>query len=299
MVGFEPTSICSDNQGNTIIAATNDVTYFKKLSITGSNITLTYTPTFPSVRSRVTNMLVAANGHIYIAYNTQKYNGFPGETGIYKFDNSGTLWHKGFVPNVNDDGGARVLLGELDSVVYLLGNYSGTIDITGNGAYQVDGSVFLAKYDLNGNYGWSETIATGNASLNDAAYYSNSIFTGGNFQNTSDFDPTSVTYNLNSAGISDAFLAKYNGSQSPNGISKSITDELFSIYPNPATNQLFIQTNGTAISEVNIYNTTGSLVSQTKQPQTKSIDISQLANGVYIAEVKTKEASVMRRWVKM
>ena len=69
--------------------------------------------------------------------------------------------------------------------------------------------------------------------------------------------------------------------------------------PNPATNQLFIQTNGMAVSEVNIYNTTGSLVSQTKQPQTNSIDISQLANGVYIAEIKTKEASVMRRWVKM
>ncbi len=71
------------------------------------------------------------------------------------------------------------------------------------------------------------------------------------------------------------------------------------LYPNPATNQLFIQTNGTAVSEVNIYNTTGSLVSQTKQPQTKSIDISNLPNSVYIAEVKTKEASVMRRWVKM
>ena len=72
-----------------------------------------------------------------------------------------------------------------------------------------------------------------------------------------------------------------------------------SLYPNPATNQLFIQTNGVAVSEINIYNTTGSLVNQTKQPQTKSIDISQLANGVYIAEIKTKEGSAMRRWVKM
>ena len=75
--------------------------------------------------------------------------------------------------------------------------------------------------------------------------------------------------------------------------------ETLLLFPNPATNQFFIETNGTAVSEVNIYNTAGSLVSQTKQPQTKSIDISQLANGVYIAEIKTKEASVMRRWVKM
>ncbi len=80
----------------------------------------------------------------------------------------------------------------------------------------------------------------------------------------------------------------------------------FTIYPNPATSQLFIETNGTPVSEVNIYNTTGSLVSQTKQPQSKSIDISQLAKGVYIAEIKTTPKSpkgdlntVMRRWVKM
>lgn len=79
----------------------------------------------------------------------------------------------------------------------------------------------------------------------------------------------------------------------------NLLEESLCVYPNPATNQLFIQTNGTAVSEVNIYNTTGSLVNQTNQPQTKSIDISQLANGVYIAEIKTKEASVMRRWVKM
>lgn len=71
------------------------------------------------------------------------------------------------------------------------------------------------------------------------------------------------------------------------------------LFPNPATNQLFIEAGGMTVTEINIYNSTGSLVSQTKQPQSKSIDISQLANGVYIAEIKTKEASVKKRWVKM
>ncbi len=71
------------------------------------------------------------------------------------------------------------------------------------------------------------------------------------------------------------------------------------LYPNPASTQLFIQTNSIEIQKLNIYNTTGSLVSQTKQPQNKSIDISDLASGIYIAEIKTKEASVRKKWIKM
>lgn len=71
-----------------------------------------------------------------------------------------------------------------------------------------------------------------------------------------------------------------------------------SLFPNPAINQLFIETTA-PVNEVNIYNTTGALVSQTKQPLNNYIDISQLADGVYIAEIKTKETSARRRWVKM
>lgn len=94
--------------------------------------------------------------------------------------------------------------------------------------------------------------------------------------------------------------------QLPTGISSfSNQNSTFSIYPNPATTQLFIQTNGVEIEQINIYNTTGSLVRQTKT-QTNSIDISELANGVYVAEIilpadntGTKQVSVRKRWVKM
>jgi len=104
---------------------------------------------------------------------------------------------------------------------------------------------------------------------------------------------TTLTSSIGCDSIITTQLSMINSNQS------TMLNPQFAIYPNPATNQLFIQTNGTAISEVNIYNTTGSLVSQTKQPQTKSIDISQLANGVYVAEIKVGDAIVKRRWVKM
>lgn len=70
------------------------------------------------------------------------------------------------------------------------------------------------------------------------------------------------------------------------------------IYPNPATDLLFIETI-TPIDEVNIYNSTGSLVSQTKLPQRKGIDISQFMPGLYVAEIKTKAASMRRKWMKL
>ena len=74
---------------------------------------------------------------------------------------------------------------------------------------------------------------------------------------------------------------------------------IFTMYPNPTTNQLFIETNGVAVTEINIYNTLGNLVSQTKQQLNNYIDVSQLARGVYVTEIKTKGASAQRRWVKM
>lgn len=73
----------------------------------------------------------------------------------------------------------------------------------------------------------------------------------------------------------------------------------FNLYPNPATNHLNIQTNNTSISEINIYNTTGSLVSQPNITQSNIIDISQLPNGIYVAEIRTKEGIVKKRWVKL
>ena len=69
-----------------------------------------------------------------------------------------------------------------------------------------------------------------------------------------------------------------------------------SLSPNPATNQLTINSS-VAIKQVNIYNTTGQLLKTVYE--SSQIDISSLAKGVYMAEVKTKQASVMLRWVKM
>ena len=82
---------------------------------------------------------------------------------------------------------------------------------------------------------------------------------------------------------------------------RSIEDKtgFVKIYPNPAKDQLFIENNGIAIEQINIYNTTGSLVMAASSIINHQLSIENLAAGVYIAEIKTKDGSVRKRWVKM
>lgn len=72
----------------------------------------------------------------------------------------------------------------------------------------------------------------------------------------------------------------------------------FFIYPNPTTAQLFIQSTE-EIQQINIYNTTGSLVMGASSMVDGQLSIINLPTGVYIAEIKTKEGTARKRWVKM
>lgn len=71
------------------------------------------------------------------------------------------------------------------------------------------------------------------------------------------------------------------------------------LYPNPATQKLYLDAKGTTVDFFKIYAPTGQLVYETQLPLNNTIDISHLTSGIYIAEIKTKIGSVMKRWVKM
>jgi hypothetical protein len=71
--------------------------------------------------------------------------------------------------------------------------------------------------------------------------------------------------------------------------------------PNPATTQLNINIDETLVgAQLNIYNTTGALVQATQlQTINNKLETGNLPAGMYIAEVKTREGSFKKRWVKM
>lgn len=118
---------------------------------------------------------------------------------------------------------------------------------------------------------------------------------------------TSQTYLATQSGNYSVVITDNNGCEATSNqvnvlvseINETLDEVLRSVYPNPASNELFLQTNSREIQQVNIYTTTGALISQTKQPQSKSIDISEFPTGIYVAEIITKDATVRRRWVKI
>lgn len=100
---------------------------------------------------------------------------------------------------------------------YISGRFIGTADFDpGAGTanlFSVSGSVdiFLAKYDVNGNYVFAKRIAGNGTESADglAIDAANNIYITGSFQSTVDFDPGAGTANLTSVALADGYFAKY------------------------------------------------------------------------------------------
>ncbi|MCX6199822.1 MAG: T9SS type A sorting domain-containing protein [Bacteroidetes bacterium] len=278
------------------------------VKLDGTNGSLQWQKTYGGSRNDgATSIIQTTDGGYAIAGSTNSNDGdVTGNHGLsdfweYKLSNTGILQWQNVMGGTGDD-------------------YANSIIQTTNGGYEIAGSTNSSDGDLTfvGNKGMSDywvhfVDSNGNymngtygGTGNEVAYSMIQTTDGGYaIAGSTGSNDGDVTGNH---GMSDFWVVKLEGLSS--GIQDTKADEgQIALYPNPATNQLFIETNGTPVEEINIYNTTGSLVSQTKQPQSKSIDISQLAQGVYVAEINfacrscaeagTKEASVKRRWVKM
>ena len=72
----------------------------------------------------------------------------------------------------------------------------------------------------------------------------------------------------------------------------------FSIYPNPTSNLLHIDTNYSGISKVEIFDEQGKQVMQVSSVSLREIDVSQLTNGMYFLKVSTSDGNLTRKFVK-
>lgn len=71
-----------------------------------------------------------------------------------------------------------------------------------------------------------------------------------------------------------------------------------SIYPNPTSNLLHIETSQTDISRVEIFDVQGKRVMQVSATNLSEIDVSQLINGMYFLKVSTSDGELTRKFVK-
>jgi len=68
------------------------------------------------------------------------------------------------------------------------------------------------------------------------------------------------------------------------------------IYPNPATDKLFIQLPELkATLKVEVYNNLGQMVKQKDIGLTRSIDINELNSGIYFVKISTGKATITKR----
>ena len=80
------------------------------------------------------------------------------------------------------------------------------------------------------------------------------------------------------------------------GITSFVKDENLKIYPNPVQNTLHLQSSST-IEQVSIYDISGRMLQQIANPS-QEVNISHLANGIYLVKVKTAGGEVVKKIVK-
>jgi hypothetical protein len=188
--------------------------------------------------------------------------------------------------------------------IFITGSFCGTADFDpGPGIFnlstiiatQNDNDIFISILDANGNFIWAKNMGGtgldyGRSIALDAV--GNNYITG-TFKGQANFDFQSPII-LTSNGLQDVFIAKY--SNTIVGKTENNFNESLNVFPNPATNTLYI--NGfknTASAE--IYDISSKLL-LSKQLNKNHLNISSLAKGLYFIKLSTAEVSVVRKFVK-
>lgn len=70
-----------------------------------------------------------------------------------------------------------------------------------------------------------------------------------------------------------------------------------SVYPNPGNSEIFIESHNDPITRIELFNLLGDRVNLTID-NTDSIDISDLAAGVYLARLSTEQRSIVKKIIK-
>lgn len=167
-------------------------------------------------------------------------------------------------------------------------------------ALQTDGKIIAAgtsyvdfaaiRYNTDGtldvNFGTGGKVTTSFAGSNGEAY-AITIQTDGKI----------VIAGTASSSNCDFAVVRYNGGNGSVGINEQSKNDHINIFPNPATDNLTIETTDKATIE--ILNIAGQLIKtiRTTEKQT-SIDVSDLSGGVYIIKAKTEKGVAVKKFVK-
>ncbi|HIK12836.1 MAG TPA: SBBP repeat-containing protein [Oscillatoriaceae cyanobacterium M33_DOE_052] len=140
-------------------------------------------------------------------------------TFISKLNADGTFaWAKNF-GNTYSDSSSTIAV-DSSGNVYTTGFFSGTADFDpGSGTFNLTSSAewadnFISKLNADGTFAWAKSFSI-NSNNYEAVHSiavddSGNVYTTGDFQGTTDFDPGPGTFNLTPVGDNDAFISKLN-----------------------------------------------------------------------------------------
>jgi hypothetical protein len=216
---------------------------------------------------------------------------------VSKFDADGDYhWSRQFGGSTFDFG--MSIATDLIGNVYVGGIYQSTIDFNAGAGTENYTSVglrdmFIEKLDEVGNF-ISVKVFGGTTDDNLQTIQvdeDDNIYVTGSFNGTVDFDPNAGTTNLVSTGQQDAFILKLTQSTASVDENGQIQS---TVYPNPATTQITIQTTEN-VESVLFYNLQGELVQTATQ---KNISIENLTAGLYLMSIKTSTGISQVKFVK-
>jgi hypothetical protein len=238
-VDFNPSNLVS----NLTAIGSSDAFVCKLTSGTSTILSFAYAKQFGGTGSENGCAIsLDANGNVYSAgYFSGTVDFDPGANAanlvssglndmyVSKLDALGNYIWAQKIGGTNDDI-ARAMVVDATGAVYFTGSYSGTVDFDpGVGTENLisassTSDIFVCKLDATGSYIWAKgfgSSATSNPSTFDNSLpiatergcgisldAGGNVYTTGYFQETIDFDPGSATFNLTSAGNTDAFYSK-------------------------------------------------------------------------------------------
>ena len=154
-------------------------------------------------------------------------------------------------------------------------------------------------HSQNPNFVWASQVS-GNGCSNIGVSIKTdalgNVYSTGTFDTITDFDPGPGTYTLTGLGGKDAFVHKMCQVSCATGIEESVKENSFVIYPNPASNNLFISMEEDFNnSEIEIINYLGQSVFKDKFRG--NLDISNLTDGIYTLQVISKNSIAHKQFV--
>lgn len=318
-------SICNDANGNVYLTGS-----FFSSAITFGTTTLTTPGVFVTKYasdgtvmwakspggSSANSICTDINGNIFVTgefqsasmtfgttvLNNTISSGSSNDIFILKYASNGSaLWAKSAGGNKNDfcysisidASGNAYITGIFESATI---NF-GTAALTNANNSGTTYDIYLVKYSTNGDVLWAN--AAGGAS--DDFGQGVSADTNGNIFMTGYYQSNSLLFGANSitnAGDNDIFIVKFNGIDT--GEDEFFDNNEVSVFPNPTNTNFTLFINSPNSNIISLTTITGVEIEQYSMQNTnsKTIDISQLANGVYFVIIKNDKTLVTKKIVK-